>query len=195
MKSTKQTSNKALKALEAKGLITKTEIYTNGIKFCKYTSVYKDFNSSQKIIPPIKNLEGGSQKIIPGGSQKIIPNKIDNIKIDNNIDNKKKSIKENDEQEIQNLIYLQELDIQYNLNEYVKMRKRIKKPFSFYAFKLMLKKLEKMGNIKDQNKILENSIMNNWQGIFELKEEVKKTKAGYVDTCNTDYQDGMDLWK
>lgn len=53
---------------------------------------------------------------------------------------------------------------------YLEMRKKIKKPATEYALKLCIKKLEgfkKQGyNVQE---ILENSIMNSWQGLFEPK--------------------------
>jgi len=51
---------------------------------------------------------------------------------------------------------------------YLEMRKSIRKPANLYAQRLIIKKLLKMGG--DMNAILEQSIMNSWQGVFELKE-------------------------
>jgi hypothetical protein len=50
------------------------------------------------------------------------------------------------------------------------MRKSIKKPITERALELMLAKLDKLAN-NDQSKIeiLNQSIMNSWQGIFPLK--------------------------
>ncbi len=50
----------------------------------------------------------------------------------------------------------------------------------------MLKKLYKLStNIDEQIEILNNSIMNNWQGIFPLKQEKpppnKRDKGGFED--------------
>ena len=55
-------------------------------------------------------------------------------------------------------------------NEFIVMRKSIKKPATEKAIKLLLSKLEK---IKDEAKaieILEKSIVNNWQDVYGLKE-------------------------
>ena len=55
------------------------------------------------------------------------------------------------------------------------MRSFIKKPMTEYALKLMLKKLDELGN-NDTTKIaiLNQSITHNWQGIFPLKDEYTK---------------------
>lgn len=53
-------------------------------------------------------------------------------------------------------------------NAYLEMRRSIRKPANLYAQRLIIKKLLKMGG--DMNAILEQSIMNSWQGVFELKE-------------------------
>ena len=55
------------------------------------------------------------------------------------------------------------------------MRSFIKKPMTEYALKLMLKKLDEIGNTDDVKiAILNQSITNNWQGIFPLKNEYTK---------------------
>lgn len=59
--------------------------------------------------------------------------------------------------------------------EFIKMRKAIKKPLTTKGLQLIINKLFKLSdNLEEQIQILNNSIMNNWQGIFELKQEDKK---------------------
>ena len=71
-------------------------------------------------------------------------------------------------------------------DDFKKMRKTIKKPMTERAEKLLLKKLEEMTNGDEETaiKILEQSILYNWQGIFELKGEndgngKRKFNTGY----------------
>ena len=62
--------------------------------------------------------------------------------------------------------------------DYVAMRKQLKKPMSDKAVELAIKKLNNLSG-GDNDKaiaILEQSIMNSWQGLFELKEETPKPK-------------------
>lgn len=61
------------------------------------------------------------------------------------------------------------------LIEFIKMRKLIKHPITNYALELTIQKLDKMtkGNVDYQLKILDNSILNSWQGIFDLPAEDK----------------------
>ena len=63
-------------------------------------------------------------------------------------------------------------ELQNALKAFVQMRSFIKKPMTEYALKLMLKKLDELGN-NDTTKtaILNQSITHNWQGIFPLKDE------------------------
>lgn len=59
--------------------------------------------------------------------------------------------------------------------EYVKFRKQIKKPMTDRAKQLALSKLQKMtSDIDEQIAILDQSVMNGWQGLFPLKESSKK---------------------
>lgn len=67
--------------------------------------------------------------------------------------------------------YTQNEDLQNALKAFLQMRSFIKKPMTEYALKLMLKKLDEIGNTDDAKiAILNQSITNNWQGIFPLKD-------------------------
>lgn len=81
----------------------------------------------------------------------------------------KKQTKSYDEQIAE---YTQNEELQNALKAFVQMRSFIKKPMTEYALKLMLKKLDELGN-NDTTKIaiLNQSITHNWQGIFHLKDE------------------------
>ena len=50
------------------------------------------------------------------------------------------------------------------------MRKSIKKPATNRAMEMIIKKLEKVGNEELAIQMLERSIINNWQDVFEIKE-------------------------
>ncbi len=63
------------------------------------------------------------------------------------------------------------------LQDFEEMRKRIKKPLTDRAKELILEKLEQLapGDEQKQIKILDQSVMNSWQGVFELKEKKGST--------------------
>lgn len=86
----------------------------------------------------------------------------------------KKQTKSYDEQIAE---YTQNEELQNALKAFVQMRVFIKKPMTEYALKLMLKKLDELGN-NDTTKIaiLNQSITHNWQGIFPLKDEYTNQK-------------------
>ena len=71
--------------------------------------------------------------------------------------------------------YTENEELQNALKASVQMRSFIKKPMTEYALKLMLKKLDELGN-NDMAKIaiINQSITHNWQGIFPLKDENTK---------------------
>lgn len=81
----------------------------------------------------------------------------------------KKQTKSYDEQIAE---YTGNEELQDALKAFIQMRAFIKKPMTEYALKLMLKKLDELGN-NDTTKIaiLNQSITHNWQGIFPLKDE------------------------
>lgn len=92
-------------------------------------------------------------------------------------DNKKERKKQKQAQSYDEQIaeYTQNEELQNALKAFIQMRSFIKKPMTEYALKLMLKKLDELGN-NDTTKIaiLNQSITHNWQGIFPLKDEYTK---------------------
>ena len=107
---------------------------------------------------------------------------IKNEKNEKNIRNiKEKNIKKENETEIDLLIKNNFVDEQLKntLYEFIKMRKAIKKPLTTRGLELLIRKLYSITtDVDDQIEILNNSIMNNWQGIFPLK------KFDYVQQNN-----------
>jgi hypothetical protein len=94
--------------------------------------------------------------------------------IDNNIiNNNKKEKKETEFDEILNEVDNEKL--KETLIAFIKMRKTIKKPMTTHAFELLIKKLNKMSSDIDiRIQVLERSILNGWQDIYEIKPEIKK---------------------
>lgn len=69
------------------------------------------------------------------------------------------------------------------LHEFEKMRNKIKAPLTDKAKKMLLNKLDSMAkNDETKIKILEQSILNCWKGIYELKDQPKES----IETINYD---------
>lgn len=61
------------------------------------------------------------------------------------------------------------------LNDFIKMRKSIKKPLTDRALKIIINKLKKITqNEEEMRAMLDRSILNSWQDVYELKPEEKK---------------------
>lgn len=77
--------------------------------------------------------------------------------------------------------YTDDLDLRNTIYEFIKMRKAIKAAMTSNALKLMLSKLDKLssGDMDKKFKILEQSIMNSWKGLFELKNENGQKQVQY----------------
>ena len=66
--------------------------------------------------------------------------------------------------------------------DFIKMRKAISKPLTTRGLELMIERLYKLSqNVDEQIQILNNSIMNNWLGIFPLKKDYKTGNKGSFD--------------
>ena len=73
--------------------------------------------------------------------------------------------------------YSDDSDLNETILSFIKFRKDIKKPMNDHTIDLLIKKLEKMDPIiKNQIEILNQSMVNGWQGIFPLKENESKPK-------------------
>jgi hypothetical protein len=172
---TKRSVMNNLTSLVEKGYIEKNEVIKNGVRFCEYYASY--FITSEKFSPGggEKN-SPGSEKSSPGGGENFSPNNIDN---DNTIN---KSILNNiDIGTRKNNASVVYYPLDDNLNQtfadYVEMRKRIKKPMATErAITLAKNKLQDLskGDNEKAIQILEQSIMNSWQGLFPLKQDGKK---------------------
>ena len=91
-----------------------------------------------------------------------------------------------------NIINKKDSDLDLAFKDFEKMRKLIKKPLTDRARNMILTKLDKLATDKPtQIKILENSIVNNWQDIYPLKENNKVDAEGkdyiIVKTGGIDY--------
>lgn len=83
--------------------------------------------------------------------------------VNKNINNNKYSVLET---------YTVNDDLRQAINDFLEMRKKIKKPMTERALKMLLGKLDELA-ATDENKIkvLDQSILHNWQTIYPLKEQ------------------------
>jgi DNA-binding Lrp family transcriptional regulator len=160
LNTSKQTVINTLKRLQEKELIEKKERYVNGVKFCEYYS--KNLNGV------FKKFEWGWSKNLNGGGQNFLPNNID----DTINDNKNNNIKETYVSILND--YTQNEELKESLQSFIEMRKKIK-GFTVNAFKLNLKKLDKLA-IDDYTKIeiVNQSVMNSWKSFYELNNKQNK---------------------
>ena len=153
---TKPTIDKSLNELVENNLIIKQSITINNVLFNKYKAN----------LDKITNFTGSKETLPP--SKETLPNNINN-----NIDNNKERKKESNYDKLINE-QISDDKLKEVLYEFIKMRKFIKKPMTDRALQMLINKLFKMQG--DKIKILEQSILNNWQDIYELKENNYKQK-------------------
>lgn len=85
---------------------------------------------------------------------------------------KKQPKPKGDRAKINEIIADQPEELQDPLREFVKMRSNIKKPLTPHALELALKKLYTMSSSpKERVDIVEQTVMNSWQGFYPLKYE------------------------
>lgn len=102
----------------------------------------------------------------------------------NNKEQNTKRIKEEEARTIDDIISEQKEELQEPLREFVKMRKAIKKPITTHGLELALKRLSEItSDTSVAVKIINQSIMNSWQGLFELSPS-NKTNTAAIKTRN-----------
>ena len=130
------------------------------------------------------NTQSDTQDDTQDGHKVSTLNKLKETK-QNETKNKKKKNKKKNETEFDQLINqnFSDEELKNTVYEFIKMRKAIKKSLTTKGLELLIKKLYTLStNVDEQIKILNNSIMNNWQGIYPLKQELKsKNKSGIDD--------------
>lgn len=167
---------RALKSLQEKGII-KTGNYNKSSYDRTLWYAFTDLGESI-----VSNRQMETNKSSNGNKQNGLT--IPDINTDDktkDIKTNKKNKKETEYDSVINENFTDE-ELKKTIYEFIKMRKAIKKPLTTRGLELMINKLKRItSNTNEQIQILNNSIMNNWLGIFPLKEEEKqKEKVEYV---------------
>lgn len=75
--------------------------------------------------------------------------------------------------------YTGNFDLQAALADYVQMRKKIKKPLTNRAIELVFRKLDELASTDHEKvAIVNQSIMNSWQGLFPIKDTGRRMNNG-----------------
>ena len=161
----KSTLIKCLKELEELGYIISEKAAGNNNKYFIDSSIKI---SSSKNDSSTKNDTGSSTKNDTGVVLKMIhKNKQENKQKNNNSD-----------LEVIVEAYTNNKELKETIIDFIEMRKSIKKKLTERALKTILNKLDKLAeNDFEKIEILENSIVNCWQGVFEIKKEAHNAGA------------------
>lgn len=140
---------------------------------CGYIYVQNFDGRKRELKSRLSNFERQNIKNCKADIQNLKESNTDNNTVNNtnNTLSKKERKSKSKSYDEQIAEYTQNEDLQNALKAFLQMRSFIKKPMTEYALKLMLKKLDEIGNTDDTKiAILNQSITNNWQGIFPLKD-------------------------
>ena len=102
--------------------------------------------------------------------------------------NTNKNVK--NDKNVKEIIYSDVPELNEAIIAFIDYRKSIKKPMSDRAITLLLGKLNKMSNsVQEQIEILNQSILNGWQGIFPLKSDSGTGKKASFQGRNYDFDE------
>ena len=172
-----------IKNLKDNGYIDVEIIFKEGSQqiLKRYLRIVKEGTQEKLNTPPLKKLKENNTLI----------NNTSNTTFNNIKKEKKKS-------EFDLIIesYIDDLQLRNTIYEFIKMRKAIKAPMTSNALKLMLGKLDKLAtNYQDKKAILEQSIMNSWKGIFELKTDIGYKKPNGYNQQSSAMDNLKELYK
>lgn len=102
------------------------------------------------------------------------------------VDNTQRKEKKRKEEKIkeENILYYADAPrLNVAFSDYVEFRKSIKKPMTSKAISLAKSKLKQLAdNDEDRIAILEQSVLNGWQGLFPInRDQTARTKSAYTD--------------
>lgn len=190
--------NEAISKLKELGIL---EVVVKGIPAKRYFKLNENkliemfVNEKDVANKNVKNLHTGVSETDKQASKKLTGNNNNNSNKENSNNIKKERKKEKKQTNYDSIINesIQDGSVKQEIYEFIKMRKLMKKPLTDRALKLLISKLKKLSSIPaEQVQILDNSIMNNWQGIFPLKNnngyqnnhgkmEVKRDGSDYAE--------------
>ena len=106
--------------------------------------------------------------------------------------NKQDEIKQNDNKKKNNKKEKELSPFEQALVDFTDHRKALKKPLTEHGLKLIVSKLEKLEPVSVENriKILEQSMLNGWTGVFPLKKEV--LNYGYTGENDQNQTNGQE---
>lgn len=179
----------ALRILKAKNLV---EVVFRGVPAKNYFTIneealevflnsdFKNFEGKPSKGDSLKNISQPAFKNFEGSlnnnSEEIILN--DSCNLEDKKENKQiinKSSKLTGLQALEILKPDLNSEVYETLKSFIDMRKTIKKPITGYALKLLIERLSKFStDPKKQVEILNQSILNGWQDVFELREDRKR---------------------
>ena len=166
--------------------ITPSSVDENNIIQTYGQNCTEGMDSGQKCPDPMdKNVPVYGQKC-PDPMDKNVPDNNTNINntINNKVDKKKERKRGKKQTNYDSIVNesIQDENVKQELYEFIKMRKLIKKPMTDRALKGLISKLNELSsNPVDQAKILERSVINDWQSVYPLpsNNSVYQNNNGY----------------
>ena len=148
-----------------RGYIKREIVYKEGSKeiLHRYLKIIKD--------PYLKNFKEGIKENLKDNNTSINNTRENNTRVNiKKVSKKEESFDDIIDNSVENE------DVKKELYEFIKMRKLIKRPLTNRALEMIINKLNTLSkDEKEQIKILDQSIINNWQNIYPIKEDERKS--------------------
>ena len=210
----KDSVNAALKELEKFGYLRRTQAIGEGGKFSGYNyEIYEQPSDAAKAAAAEKAAAAQPKAEKPSTGEpfaenpstenppQLNTNSLNTQQLNTKISKEEEERKKNTSAPTGYDIIINELifneEVKATLYEFIKMRKLIKKPLTDFALRKLISKLQKItNNPQEQIALLEKSIVNNWQDIYEPKAEQSRQQASvtpiFEDMGEIDHDDVLE---
>lgn len=170
----------ALAELKDAGYLVVTKLFPNETESGKIEYVYDIFETPQRVHNQEVQNVGVENVGLQNAGQLNTNNKYTENK---STDNKEKRVEKRDSLlEIleENEPTASNEELRNSFVEFIKMRKLIKKPLTEKALMLAINRAYSLakGDIPTMIKIVDQSVLNSWQGLFEIKEPTAEKRTG-----------------
>lgn len=152
------------------------------------SSEYVENSEGSEKIPSVleNNPSNLGKNSVPTSEKNPTNRLLNNSQLDKTLNNKKESKKDNYDAIVDD--NFSDDKVKSTLIEFIKMRKLIKKPLTDFALKKICNALKRLSSDPvEQVAILEQSIINNWQGLFPLKTNNNYSNSNNQSSGNYDF--------
>lgn len=182
----KPTIDKALRSLREKGYIHRTAVIVNGVEFGEY---HADLEVVKNLDHQQRNFTTPSKETLLGSQETLLPPSKETLPSNNNTRNIREYYKGSKEENVLDEVptIKNDAELRQTFLDFIEMRKKMKKPMTEKAVKLLIDRCFKLtnGDPARMAQILDRSIAKGWMDVYPYEDDTRaKTYAREPESGN-----------